>query len=326
MSTATNVISRSSGPEHLRPFDIRRDLPQVADLVELCFADTLDPDGARYLQHMRQAARNPSLLRLASAATDWSGIPISGYVWIEAGELVGNVSLIPYKIKNQRCYLIANVAVHPDYRRRGIARQLTLHAIEHARHKGAASTWLHVRDTNEPAMRLYDSLDFAERTRRTTWISQSQVPLSDLLTGITISPRRALHWYFQYNLLRQRYPDELSWHLPLNPQALRPGILGTLYRFFTNTYVLQWSALRIDTVIGVLAWQATHHHADSLWLSASPEHEDAAAYSLLLYARQHLSPRKKLALDYPAGRAGEAIRSAGFSEQQTLVWMEKPLN
>ena len=32
----------------LRPLNILRDLPGVADLVEKCFADTMDSEGRRY--------------------------------------------------------------------------------------------------------------------------------------------------------------------------------------------------------------------------------------------------------------------------------------
>jgi GNAT superfamily N-acetyltransferase len=136
----------------LRPFDVRRDLAAVADLVEQCFADTLDPDGERYLEQMRAASRNPGFIHFAAAASEWSSVPLTGYVWEEDGKVVGNISLIPFALRNQRNYLIANVATHPAYRRRGIAHSLTSQAIEHARRRGAPSAWLHVRQV--PAAQL----------------------------------------------------------------------------------------------------------------------------------------------------------------------------
>jgi len=56
------------------PFDIRRDLDPVADLVETCFAETLDEDGKRYVRQMHSAARNPGYLRWASAVADHASI------------------------------------------------------------------------------------------------------------------------------------------------------------------------------------------------------------------------------------------------------------
>ena len=45
MAAITKTIASSSTDSQLRPFDARRDLGAVADLVELCFADTLDSEG-----------------------------------------------------------------------------------------------------------------------------------------------------------------------------------------------------------------------------------------------------------------------------------------
>jgi hypothetical protein len=64
MVAITQRIDSSTSSSGLRPFDVRRDLNQVADLVEQCFADTLDPDGQHYLGQMRAAAGNPAYLRL----------------------------------------------------------------------------------------------------------------------------------------------------------------------------------------------------------------------------------------------------------------------
>jgi ribosomal protein S18 acetylase RimI-like enzyme len=322
MSTLSKLLSHAPSSDRMRRFDARRDLGKVADLVELCFTNTLDPDGVRYLQHMRNAANNPGFLRWASAAADFSGVPLSGYVWEENDRLVGNISLIPYIVRTQRYYLIANVAVHPDFRRRGIARQLTLQAMEYAQLHAANAAWLHVRQENAAAIDLYQSLHFRERARRTTWVSQNGIPTSTFLEGLDIHKHRSPHWKQQRKWLEQLYPPELRWNLPLKIQALNPGIWGRLYRFFTNAYIWQWSALRRQKLLGVISWQATRSYADSLWLAVDPEVEAEVTYALLVHARQHLSPRRPLSLDFPVGHASQAIQAAGFYPQQTLIWME----
>jgi len=115
MSAITRPIV--SSPNQLRPFDVGRDLSAVADLVEACFAETLDTDGRRYVQQMHAAARNPRYLRWAAAMADHVSMPLTGFVWEEHGQLVGNLSLIPFTYLGRRCYLIANVAVDPVSRR-----------------------------------------------------------------------------------------------------------------------------------------------------------------------------------------------------------------
>ena len=92
-----------------------------------------------------------------------------GFVWQENGEIVGNISLIPFTTLSRKIVLIANVAVHPDFRRKGIARSLTVAALEQAQSNHIRSIWLQVRDTNESALNLYKSLGFVEKARRTTW-------------------------------------------------------------------------------------------------------------------------------------------------------------
>lgn len=324
MATVTKMlISPSAG--QLRPFDIHRDLGVVADLVERCFASTLDPDGERYLRQMRSAAHNPAFLRWAAAATEWSSVPMSGYVWEEAGEVIGNISLIPFNLRGQRLYLIANVAVHPDFRRQGIARKLTVQAIEHARRRGAPSVWLHVREENDAAVALYDSLGFIEQARRTTWFAHPEASPSIPPEKLRIERRHPKHWEAQFGWLHAAYPPEVTWHLAVNPYLLRPGILGSIQRMVNGVFTRQWSALRDGRLVGVIAWQMARSYADPLWLAAAPDDEDQAAYSLLVFARQRLALRRALSLDYPAGRAREAIQAAGFTAHQTLIWMQKLL-
>src|SRR5512137_2528848 len=110
MSTLTASLAKQ--PPQLRPLNILRDLPSVADLVETCFASTLDEDGHRFIQQMRRSGRDNAFIRWAAQVVDTVSMPLSGFVWEEQGNLIGNVSLIPYHHNHHKYYLIANVAVH----------------------------------------------------------------------------------------------------------------------------------------------------------------------------------------------------------------------
>ena len=330
MASLTKLLNPSPTAGKLRPLDLRRDLNRVADLMERCFSETLDPDGQRYLQQMRSAANNPNYLRLAGMAAEGSAVPVTGYVWDEEGGIVGNLTLIPYYNLSRRYFLVANVAVHPDYRRRGIASSLTLKAIEHARQRGAQAVWLHVRDENDGAIRLYRSLGFEERARRSTWLWE-ETPASEAMSavevpaGVNVVARRSGDWRYQAPWLSQLYPAELSWHLSLKLNALRPDLWGLFTRFLNDFQIRQWSAWQGDRLLGVLAWQTMPAYANSLWLAAAPENEEFAAAVLLPYIRQHPPSRRPLSLDFPAGRAIQAIQSAGFHFHQTLIWMSLSL-
>lgn len=55
---------------------------------------------------------------------------------------------------------MTNIAVVPEYRRRGIARKIILNMMRHAASKGAERMTLEVREFNFKAQNLYASLDF----------------------------------------------------------------------------------------------------------------------------------------------------------------------
>lgn len=326
MTAITSSLTNSSGK--LRPFDASRDLNDVANLVEGCFSDTLDADGRRYIQQMRSAARNPRYLRWAMNFAENISMPLSGYVWEQDGEIVGNLSIIPLIKQGQRTHLIANVAVEESHRRQGIARALTRAALEELQRRGAPAVWLQVREGNPPALHLYQSLGFEERAARTTWESMPgsfeayAAGMRKPPASIRVTRRTANMWPQQERWLEQIYPPEVIWHLPLNPRALQPGLTGLLYRLFTGARQQQWAALRENSLLGVIAWTPGGGYLDHLWLASTPEQEDAAIRALLPYIRRHLPERRSLDLNYPAGRGAQAFREAGFQTHQTLIWME----
>jgi ribosomal protein S18 acetylase RimI-like enzyme len=325
MSAITRPLNPA--PSHLRPFDVRKDLNAVAGLVETCFADTLDEDGRRYVGQMRGAARNPGYLRWAMAVAENAPMPFSGYVWEENGYLAGNLSLIPYRYQGKRCYLIANVAVDPAYRRRGIARALTNNAIEHARKRNTDEIWLHVRAENAAALNLYQALDFHERTRRTTWeirpksVAKNAVPTNLDHEGVEITKPLSQDWDHYRQWLRSQYPPELTWHQPFHLPGLRPGFLGGTYRFFTGSHIKQWAAQRGQIPVGLLSWQPHSKHADHLWFAASPGEAEAAITAVFPTALHQLAKRRRMLLDYQAGQASTPLNDLGFRIQQTLIWM-----
>ena len=53
-----------------------------------------------------------------------------------------------------------NVAVHPDFRRQGVARALILALTEELKNRGSHCLTLEVRASNDPARALYESLGF----------------------------------------------------------------------------------------------------------------------------------------------------------------------
>jgi ribosomal-protein-alanine N-acetyltransferase len=75
-----------------------------------------------------------------------AGVPLVAYcaVWVIYDELHIN-----------------NLAVHPDWRRQGVARLLLDFVLQEATEAGACEATLEVRRSNLPALKLYEGLGFA---------------------------------------------------------------------------------------------------------------------------------------------------------------------
>lgn len=315
----------------MRPLNILRDLPTVADLIELCFANTLDPEGRSYIDQMRRNGRDSGFLSWAPRVIESVSLPLSGFVWEDDGRIVGNVSLIPFTKAGFKIFLIANVATHPDYRRRGIAHALTEAAVRRAREKHADTIWLHVRQDNPGAIALYRGLGFYERARRTTWhASSSGIPLmfqgtrltSGLGTTVSIRPCSSRDWPQQNRWLEASYPSSLDWYFTHKWNILRPGLVNGIYRFLADIDTLQWAAYKDNQLGAVLSCQRANGRGDQLWLAAPRRPDPEVITELLLHGRRALAERHSLSLEFPAGMADDAIRQAGFLPQRALVWME----
>jgi ribosomal protein S18 acetylase RimI-like enzyme len=319
------ISARAEQPANLRPLSILRDLPAVADLIELCFSSTMDNDGKRYVQDMRRAGNDNSFLKWANRAADSTSLPLTGYIWEENGQIIGNASLVPFRNNKQRVYLIANVAVHPEHRRKGIARILTERAMQHAHEKKINNIWLHVRDDNPGAIDLYTQLGFVERARRTSWqaVTDSHAPI--LKTDIAITNRHPRDWQTQLNWLSRLYPDLLAWHRNLTFASLRPGLFNWLYLLFIDMNIRQWTAVRKDQMEAALAW-IPDGRGESLFPAISDRSDPVALTALLLQARRDMSPYyPKVAMEFPSTEFDGAILAAGFKPIRTLIWMQATL-
>lgn len=116
-------------------------IPQMVELEKICFSLPWTAD------MIRSELNNPSCLYLAAV----DGDTLVGYIGVQTVLDEGYIN---------------NVAVRPEYRRRGIAAALISLLINEARAIGLAFMTLEVRESNAPAIALYEKLGFTTVGRR----------------------------------------------------------------------------------------------------------------------------------------------------------------
>jgi len=155
-------LTLATTTDGLRPINLRTDLGSLADLIELAFADSMDGGGRAAVREMRYLSKMGVGLSILSSMNDLvQGISM-GFVWVAGGRLVGNVSVYPanWPAELGKTWIIANVAVHPDYQRQGIATQLMQASMDMIREQGGKLAILQVDMDNYTARRLYTRLGF----------------------------------------------------------------------------------------------------------------------------------------------------------------------
>lgn len=110
-------------------------VPQVAELEKLCFADPW--------------SEKSITSELDNKWALWM-------VALEADEVVGYIGSQSTVDEAD----VMNVAVHPDYRRRGIAESLIESLVTELKNRGSHALMLEVRASNVPAIALYEKLGF----------------------------------------------------------------------------------------------------------------------------------------------------------------------
>jgi ribosomal protein S18 acetylase RimI-like enzyme len=323
MATITAVQPKANSG--LRPTDLRRDLAGIAALMELCFGATMDAAGRGAINEMRLLSHAGPLIWLVGGALHgpvWN----LGFVWIENGKVVGNISTQRTSASAGQ-WMIANVAVHPEYRRRGIARALTAAAVDLARRQGGETALLQVNHDNVGALALYAGLGFQRFGSRTEWVRHSSSPPPYAPTpGLDIRPRRREQWVEEYQLATRVCPEGLDWVQPLRPDDFRPSVGRGLARLISGKGEERWAATAGARLAGSLIMVASPGENDHFTLLLDPEFGEQAARPLLVRGLRRLGSRPwPVKLDYAPNEQMDTLHSLGFAAGRTLVWMRQRL-
>jgi len=300
----------------LRPYDPFRDTDAVADVIEAAFGDELALTGNEIIGEMRRWARWWPLLWLLNPVDPLS----AGFVWLEEGRIVGNISLW---LTDPRAghWLISNVAVLADYRRRGIGQRLVAAGLDLIRARGGKAALLQVRQDNPAAIALYARFGF--RTYHT---------VIEMRREAAKWPARATSRWQPVTWREQAAANELyriavpaiARYYRANPQALYPfwrsaGPDRWLDDRLARRRIFQQAIMagpRMLAMVQVSAQRAPHPH--QLAFLVHPQAQDE-------YARDAVQQGLSLLQGRPPGAVLSAAPAGDAAEQALAFWGFAPV-
>jgi ribosomal protein S18 acetylase RimI-like enzyme len=320
-------LSKSDAGSGLQPIDVSRHLAGLADLIEVCFSADMDAGGRSVIREMRLMSHFGFALPFLNFTGLLSYPWLLGYVWMEDGKVVGAVNTQRAEGETNT-WLIANVAVLPGYRRRGLALALMKAALDLIRSHGAVAALLQVDDDNLGAIELYRRLGFVRITTQTAWSRPALTPPpARPPTAFILRPRRTGEWAEQFALARRVRPEGFLWKQPLNVTDFNPTFSMRLDRWLAAQVIEHWVAEAPQThrLAGSLAVRVNFPEGDRLMLCADPEFAGQVERPLLALGLQRLNGRPwSTRVDHSADDAPvcEALREFKFEPGRTLRWMK----
>ena len=235
---ATPAVSHVGSRDGPRPVNLRKDVRQILSLLDLSFGPLVDSQGRRLISdRVSLSYSSPFIQRLGLTG----GVPIPGFVWEEEGRIIGNVSLLESKIPGR--YLVANVVIHPEHRRRGLATSLMQETINYIILRSGDTVMLQVEDQNEPALCLYESLNFHKLGTMRHWESKTSqiriLPL-DSRHSPQIRELRSHEWLAAFHLDKASLEPDLNWPLPPQPDKYKSGLMHWFTNIFNGLKMESW--------------------------------------------------------------------------------------
>lgn len=316
--------ARSEPPSALRPVNPRRDMAQLADLLQTAFRGRLDRVSLHMVRDMKRFGQAGWIGWLLGHLFLPPAAYPHGFVWEKEGKIIGNASLMPVDNPQGR-WVLANVAVHPDHRRAGIATRLVRTCLSHVSEQEGDEVLLQVDHDNRGAILLYQRLGFHSYSTRTTWHRPADEPLGRLAEHPQVSDRSPAQWRLHWQLAARVAPEGVIWPYPLRQDWFLASRWDGL-RGATRTQ--HWLCLTDSgDISGALT--AILNASNSAWhlaMLCDPDATGEVEVPLLESALKELrGSRLPLALDYAAGPADGALRRLGFRHRRTMVWMGKKI-
>ncbi len=307
----------------IRPLNLSTDLKEIANLLFVCFSDSMDEDGKRYIEYLRRFSQSLLFTKMAERNPEKYSLPGEGFVYEDKGKLVGNITLSPMKCQDEMIYLISNVAVLSEYRGKGIAKTLTRTALQYIESKGVKQVWLQVKQENQTAIDLYTQFQFQSFMTRTTWIRKNTNLFLHQPGKIFLRKRKKDEWEIQQKLLGRIYPAELTTAYGFEIASIQPRLRNVINDVLRSRITTHW-VCEIDQQIGFVSYDLFPEQSYvNLWVAVSETMEEQ--FLEVLIPTVHYRIGKEVRVNYPENECSTCFREIGMQELNTLLWKRKYL-
>lgn len=315
----------------IRPFDIGRDLRPVAELIADAFTNELDPRGLAALREMRIMSHLSGLLKLLSRSTGDLDDVFTGYVWVEEGHIVGNIT-VQRADKYGNRWQIANVAVAPAYRGRGIARRLLDEALRHVQAADGRWAVLQVYDHNAVARNLYARAGF-EEVGSTVDLELRRLPeVEPPPQRYGFRPFSSGQWQPLYELATNQLNAQAQWWRSIRRSDFHVTLEQQFGEWFWETMGRRriyrrciQSVRRYEAalILSAARWRGTHEL--EFWVR--PEQYGLYERYMVQWTLAMLQeyPRWPIKVSVSGSHAAalDALQSFGFHRRQSLITMRR---
>ncbi len=209
-----------------------------------------------------------------------------GYFWEEDGEAVGLVTIS--RRGSGDSWLVGNVAVLPDYRRRGIAQKLVESGLDYIRKASGDLVVLDVIAGNLPAYKLYEKLGFEHYTSIMDLnLKSKDVPTRpNLPKGIIYERIPLREWEIPMELAKRVVPENIQFFDPITKSRYHRPLALLLFFSAMNRkrgivrqdFVLRETVSREVVAVGSTSTQTKPGDRHSINMNLGPEHADLVPY------------------------------------------------
>ncbi|MBP7686329.1 MAG: GNAT family N-acetyltransferase [Thermoflexales bacterium] len=268
-------------PGKLRPMKLT-ELDKMLDLMEVAFADDAAREGRSLRADMAGIQRLLPVLRVLMKIKPSFADKFYTLAWEVDSRFVAGITLSQQGSDKQRWYIF-NVATHPDFRGRGLARKLVTAALDHVRARGGKRVLLDVRADNVAAYNLYASVGFLHLETSTTLKGTlSHLPDCVWPSDYTVRQLRDGEWQPAFDLAQRVASEATRTVCPITPDQFRDGPVARLMqRVMTRAqkrHAERWLVERAGQPIGLAASyaQLTGRNPHHIKVSLDPAAGDIA--------------------------------------------------